>query len=197
MADLHDKQWQGYSFINGENEGKLFDLDDALVYTDADDNIVHTIQVDDNLSDIAQVIIEKARDSAIRGDSFDKTRRILESNYGEGCASFFSDGNGRYGRGEIAGGSDADQGRNGQARGKGVSVQAREGIPAATDAAGEVIARELPGGTITKEYSLASWTEDERARVRKSLLQKGFTEADVDKWIADVDSTAFRRRSTT
>lgn len=107
------------------NEGKLFDLDDALVYTDADDNIVHTIQVDDNLSDIAQVIIEKARDSAIRGDSFDKTRRILEGNYGEGCASFFSDGNGRYGRGEIAGGSGKDQGRNGQARGKGVSVQAR------------------------------------------------------------------------
>ena len=66
----------------------------------------------------------------------------------------------------------------------------REGTPDVTDGNGKVITREMPGGTATKEYSLASWTPEERSTVRQNLLNKGFAEADVDSWINDVDGVA-------
>lgn len=58
------------------------------------------------------------------------------------------------------------------------------------NSSGETIAEEFRGGTVSKQYSLSSWTPQERSTVRQNLLNKGFAEADVDKWISDVDSTA-------
>ena len=54
---------------------------------------------------------------------------------------------------------------------------------------GEVAAEIIRGGA-TKQYSLASWTEEERKTVRKTLINKGYGPVDVDRWISDVDSVA-------
>lgn len=52
------------------------------------------------------------------------------------------------------------------------------------------VAAEIINDGATKQYSLASWTEDERKTVRKNLIKKGYAPADVDKWIANVDGVA-------
>ena len=54
---------------------------------------------------------------------------------------------------------------------------------------GEVVADIIRGGA-TKQYSLASWTDKERKTVRNALVKNGYSEADADKWISDVDGVA-------
>lgn len=44
--------------------------------------------------------------------------------------------------------------------------------------------------SVTKSYSLASWTAEERRTVRDTLLEKGYEPEAVEKWIDDVDSVA-------
>ena len=48
---------------------------------------------------------------------------------------------------------------------------------------------EIIRGGATK-FSLTSWTEKEKTEVRKNLIQNGYGPANVDKWIADVNSVA-------
>ena len=65
----------------------------------------------------------------------------------------------------------------------------RIAIPAAKDSNGDALTGTLDGDTEVK-YSLSSWTEDERKRVRENLIGSGFTEEEADQWIANVDSIA-------
>ena len=52
------------------------------------------------------------------------------------------------------------------------------------------VAAEIIRDGVSKQYSLASWTDKEKETVRKSLLEKGYGPVDVDKWMGDVDSVA-------
>ena len=57
---------------------------------------------------------------------------------------------------------------------------------------GNALVSELPGGTIASDmsYSLNTWTDAEKDRVRDSLLEKGFTEEQVNNWIQNTNSIA-------
>lgn len=62
--------------------------------------------------------------------------------------------------------------------------------PIAENNSGDPLAEELRGGTVTKDYSLSSWTPEEQTKVRQALIKNGFAEADVGKWISDTNSIA-------
>lgn len=61
-----------------------------------------------------------------------------------------------------------------------------------TDENGDSVVSELPDGAVVSDYdySLSSWTDAEKQKVREALLKKGFSEEQVDKWIADVNDIA-------
>ena len=71
---------------------------------------------------------------------------------------------------------------------------ARAAKPVVTNSQGDAIVSEVGNGTVSKtddtELSVASWTDEERTRVKGELLKAGFTEEQADKWIADVNSVA-------
>lgn len=52
----------------------------------------------------------------------------------------------------------------------------------------EPLVGEVKGSAI--QYSLRSWTEDERDTVRENLTKRGFAATDVERWIGDVDGVA-------
>ena len=47
----------------------------------------------------------------------------------------------------------------------------------------------LEGGSVAK-YSLSTWTPDTQNRVKNDLLDAGFDEVDIDKWISDTNGVA-------
>lgn len=54
---------------------------------------------------------------------------------------------------------------------------------------GEMAAGQFSDGTAAK-YSLRTWTPKERSEVRQSLIEYGFSDEEVDRWIDDVDGVA-------
>lgn len=65
----------------------------------------------------------------------------------------------------------------------------RVATPITTEANGTELDGELPGGTVTK-YSLSSWTDSEKDRVRADLIKKGFSMEQAEKWISDTNGIA-------
>jgi hypothetical protein len=54
---------------------------------------------------------------------------------------------------------------------------------------GDVLAKELPGGTIT-QYSRQSWENEDIEDLTRQLVDRGFKKKDVSKWIRDVNGIA-------
>lgn len=73
---------------------------------------------------------------------------------------------------------------------------AAEAQPITDEQGNETEVAELRGGTITAvpedvKHSLRTWTDEEKARVRKALLKTGrFTARDIDNWIDSVNGLA-------
>ena len=58
-----------------------------------------------------------------------------------------------------------------------------------SDTTGEQLTEGLEGGSVAK-YSLGSWENSDRAKIRKALMDQGFTRKQVNKWIADINGIA-------
>lgn len=76
----------------------------------------------------------------------------------------------------------------------GISLQQNQGVvkPIIQNDQGTDLADELRGGTVVRgqDFSLSSWTKEEQERVRKELINRGFAEEDVNKWIDDTNGVA-------
>ena len=184
---------RGYKFAERPSGGIIVAMDNLIVYTDKDGNPVQAIEVNSEdlwqLNNIQQDLIEMEEE----GYDFETQRALLEGVYGESSAHFRKGGTVPQPSGENRGGAK----RLARAVRVGnrveVSFEDEEVKPTAkqeikTDS-GEVAAEVIRGG-VSKQYSLASWTESERKTVRETLIKNGFGPADADKWISDVDSVA-------
>ena len=58
-----------------------------------------------------------------------------------------------------------------------------------TNSDGEQLTQALEGGSVVK-YSLSSWEQSDREKIRNKLISAGFSGKDVDKWIDDVNGIA-------
>jgi len=66
----------------------------------------------------------------------------------------------------------------------------REAEPVVSTSDGTPLTSELRDGTMTREYSVASWTEEQKAKVKAALIKYGYTPEEAQKWIDDVNGVA-------
>ena len=123
----------------------------------------------------------------------DQTAKITL--YKNSAKEILSKGSIQYGAGaEVLDAIDSltEKGENGNSK-ISIKTAAQEvGLKALDDGdietdSGEKIAKTLEGGTLTK-YSLRSWAEEDRKKLRDAAIKAGFKAAKVDKWMKDIDS---------
>ena len=164
-------------FESRKNGGKIIAMDNLLVYTDQNGEPEQVVEINqDDLwlqNDIQQALTQMEMD----GDDIETQRIVLESLYGTGSA-YFRD---RGAVPEPTGKDRAGTGRNARAVRKGNRIE----ISYEDEEVADIIR-----DCVTKSYSLASWTPEERRTVRETLLEKGYEPESVEKWIDDVDGVA-------